>query len=185
VRTSDAGAITTLVVTHPSAVLFTLPASNLDEVRAAMARGHIEVSALDPDNRKVLSKGKLLLIDNSIDASTATIRLKAMFDNADDRLWPGEFVNSRLLLEIRKNAITIPTVAVQRGPQGLFAWVISNKQTAEPRPLQIGPVSGDRTIVLNGLDEGEKVVIEGQYRLQSGARVAATPASRPPLEAAK
>ena len=185
VRTSDAGAITTLVVTHPSAVLFTLPATNLDDVRAALARGPVEVSALDQDNRQVLSKGKLLLIDNSIDASTATIRLKAMFDNADDRLWPGEFVNSRLLLEIRKNALTIPTSAVQRGPQGLFAWVVSDKQTAEPRPIQVGPGSGDRTIVLKGVDEGETVVIEGQFRLQSGARVAAAPASRLPLEAVK
>jgi multidrug efflux system membrane fusion protein len=183
VRTSDAGAITTLVVTHPSAVLFTLPATNLEDVRAAMARGPIEVTALDQDNRQALSKGKLLLIDNSIDTSTATIRLKAMFDNADDRLWPGEFVNSRLLLEIRKNALTIPTVAVQRGPQGLFAWVVSDKQTVEPRPIEVGPASGDRTIVLKGLDEGETVVIEGQFRLQSSARVAATPASRPALEA--
>lgn len=185
VHTSDAGAITTLVVTHPSAVLFTLPATNLDDVRAAIARGPIEVSALDQDNRQVLSKGKLLLIDNAIDASTATIRLKAMFDNNDDRLWPGEFVNSRLLLEIRKNAITLPTSAVQRGPQGLFAWVVSDKQTVEPRPIQVGPVSGDRTIVLKGLDEGETVVIEGQFRLQSGAHVAPTPAPRLPLEAVK
>ena len=178
VHTADAGAITTLVVTHPSAVLFTLPATNLDDVRAAMARGPVEVSALDQDNRQVLSKGRLLLIDNSIDASTATIRLKAMFENTDDRLWPGQFVNSRLLLEIRKNALTIPTSAVQRGPQGLFAWVISEKHTAEPRPIQTGPASGDRTIVLRGLDEGETVVIEGQFRLRAGARVAATPAPR-------
>jgi multidrug efflux system membrane fusion protein len=185
VRTTDAGAITTLVVTHPSAVLFTLPATNLDDVRAALARGPIEVTALDQDNRQVLSKGRLLLIDNSIDASTATIRLKAMFDNTDDRLWPGEFVNSRVLLEIRKNALTIPSMAVQRGPQGLFAWVVSDKQTVEPRPIQVGPASSDRTILLRGLDEGETVVIEGQFRLQSGARVAATPAAGRPLEAAK
>jgi multidrug efflux system membrane fusion protein len=172
-------------VTHPSAVLFTLPANNLDDVRAAMARGPIEVGAFDQDNRQLLSKGKLLLIDNAIDASTATIRLKAMFDNTDDRLWPGQFVNSRVLLETRKNALTIPSLAVQRGPQGLFAWVVSDKQMVEPRPIQVGPASGDRTIVLKGLAEGEMVVIEGQFRLQAGARVAATPASPLPLEAAK
>ena len=185
VHVSDAGAITTLVVTHPSAVLFTLPANNLDEVRAAMARGPIEVIALDQDNRQVLSKGKLLLIDNAIDASTATIRLKAMFDNTDDRLWPGQFVNSRVLLETRKNALTIPSLAVQRGPEGLFAWVVSDKQTAEPRPIQVGPASGDRTIVVKGLTEGEMVVIEGQFRLQTGARVAPAAASRPTVEAVK
>jgi membrane fusion protein, multidrug efflux system len=179
VRASDAGAITSLVVTHPSAVLFTLPAGNLDDVRAAMTRGPIEVIALDQDNLHELSKGKLLLIDNSIDPSTATIRLKAMFDNTDDRLWPGEFVNARVLIETRRNALTIPTSAVQRGPQGLFAWVVSAKKTAEPRPIKVGPVTGGRTVITEGLMDGETVVIDGQYKLQSNAPVAAASSSSP------
>jgi multidrug efflux system membrane fusion protein len=185
VRASDASAITTLVVTHPSAVLFTLPAGNLDDVRAASARGPIEVNALDQDNLRLLSTGKLLLIDNSIDASTATIRLKAMFENTDDRLWPGEFVNARVLIETRRNALTIPTSAVQRGPQGLFAWVVSEEQTAQPRPIHIGPATKDLTVIADGLSEGESVVTEGQYKLQANAPVAPAPTSPPGPQASQ
>lgn len=174
---TNATPITTLVLTRPSAVLFTLPAGNLDDIRAAMARGSVEVIALDQDNQRVLSTGKLLLIDNSIDAATSTIRLKAMFDNTDDRLWPGEFVNARLLVEDRRNALTIPTAAVQRGPSGLLVWVVTEKMTAVARPIKVGPSTNDRTIVTDGLNEGEIVVTEGQYRLQAGARVAAAPSA--------
>jgi membrane fusion protein, multidrug efflux system len=185
VRASDVSASTTLVVTHPSAVLFTLPAGNLDDVRAAIARGPIEVNALDQNNLRVLSTGKLLLIDNSIDASTATIRLKAMFDNADDRLWPGDFVNARVLIETRRNVLTIPTSAVQRGPQGLFAWGVSAKKTAEPRPIQVGPATIDETVISDGLSEGETVVTEGQYKLQPNAPVTTAPPSSPVPQATK
>ena len=175
VRASDAGAITTLVVTRPSAVLFTLPANVLGDVRAAMARGPVEVTAFDQDNRSRLSTGRLLLIDNSIDAATATIRLKAIFANNDDRLWPGEFVNARALIETRRNALTIPASAVQRGPQGLLAWVVTPNMTAEPRPLQVGPTTDDVTIVTAGLTDGETVVAGGQYRLQPNAPVTVAP----------
>jgi membrane fusion protein, multidrug efflux system len=185
VRASDASAITTLVVTHPSAVLFTLPADNLDAVRAAIARGPIEVSALDQNNLHVLSRGKLLLIDNSIDASTATIRLKALFDNADDQLWPGEFVNARMLIETLHHVLTIPTSAVQRGPKGLFTWIVSAENASVPRAIQVGPESNNRTVITDGLVEGEKVVTDGQYKLQPGAIVTATPAPAPSPQAAK
>jgi multidrug efflux system membrane fusion protein len=179
VRASDTAAITTLVVTRPSAVLFTLPSNNLDSVRAAMARGPVDVIAWDQDNQRVLSRGRVLLIDNSIDASTATVRLKAMFANGDDRLWPGEFVNARMLIETRRSAITIPTSAVQRGPQGLFAWVVSASRIAQPKPIQVGPATDDLTIVTGGLAEGETVVTDGQYKLQAGASVT----NSPPLQA--
>jgi multidrug efflux system membrane fusion protein len=184
-RMSDAVAITTLIVTRPSAVLFTLPAGNLDGVRAAMARGRVEVAALDHENLRILSTGKLLLIDNSIDTSTATIRLKAMFDNKDDRLWPGEFVNARVLVETLRNVLTIPTSAVQRGPQGLFAWVVSPERTAQTKPIRIGSTTSDFTVVTDGVAEGETVVTDGQYRLQSNARVAPTPPSSSEPERAK
>ena len=177
-RMSDAVAITTLIVTHPSAVLFTLPAGNLDGVRAAMARGGVAVAALDRENLRVLSTGKLLLIDNSIDTSTATIRLKALFDNKDDRLWPGEFVNARVSIETLRDVLTIPTSAVQRGPQGLFTWVVSPERTAQTQPIRIGTAMGEFTVVTDGIAEGETVVTDGQYRLQSNARVAPT---QPPL----
>jgi membrane fusion protein, multidrug efflux system len=172
VRVSDAVAITTLVVTRPSAVLFTLPSTNLDAVRAAMARGAVEVVAWDQDNLHIVSKGRLLLIDNSIDAATATIRLKAIFANNDDRLWPGEFVNARVLIETRRSALTIPTSAVQRGPQGPFAWLVSAiNRKVQPRPIQVGPTTDNLTIVTGGLSEGAIVVTDGQYRLQPGALI--------------
>jgi multidrug efflux system membrane fusion protein len=174
-RLSEGGPITTLVVTRPSAVFFTLPASNLDDVRAAMTRGAVEVTALDQDNVRELGRGKLLLIDNSVDPSTATIRLKAMFDNKDDRLWPGQFVNARVLIDTRSNVLTVPSPAVQRGQQGLLAWVVSAQGTAEPRPIEIGPATGGQTIITAGLVDGDEVITEGLYKLQPNAAIARTP----------
>jgi membrane fusion protein, multidrug efflux system len=175
VHANDARPIANLVLTQPSAVLFTLPMQVLDDLRDAMARGPVEVTAYDQNNRRRLSTGKLLLIDNSIDQATATIRLKAMFDNADERLWPGEFVNARVLMETRRNVIAVPTTVVQRGPQGLFAWIVNADNVAEPRRIELGPASGDLTVVDSGLAEGDRVVTDGQYKLQTNARVSIIP----------
>ena len=131
-----------------------------------MRRGPVEVTAFDQDNRVVLSTGKLLLIDNMIDQATATIRLKAMFANEEDTLWPGEFVNARLLVDTRRNALAVPAAAIQRGPQGLLAWIVGTNNTAEPRPIEIGPTAGDLTIVTKGVSEGDRVVTAGHYKLQ-------------------
>jgi multidrug efflux system membrane fusion protein len=177
VHASDARAIASLVLTKPSAVLFTLPMQVLDDLRDAMARGPVEVAAFDQNNRRELSTGTILLIDNAIDTATATIRLKAMFPNEDERLWPGEFVNARVLLEMRHGALAIPTPAIQRGQKGLFAWVVTDKSTVEARPIELGPVSGDLTIVTAGLSDGERVVTNGQYRLQVNATVAVSTAA--------
>jgi membrane fusion protein, multidrug efflux system len=171
VHASDQGAIAILTQTQPTAVLFTLPAQTLDDVREAIARGEVEVAAYDRDNVRLLSKGTLETVDNLIDQATATYRLKATFDNADERLWPGEFVNVRLLLVIRKNVVVIPAVAVQRGPHGLFAWVVKSNDTVEPRPIKTGATTGNRTIVTSGVDDGERVVTDGQYKLQTNAPV--------------
>ena len=167
VHASDTGAIVNLVLVQPAAVVFTLPAQALDNVRRAMVHGTVEITAFDQDNRVPLSVGKLLLIDNAIDAATATIRLKAVFANDDERLWPGEFVNARLLLETRSNALAIPSAAIQRGPQGLFVWIATADNTAAVRPLRVGPTTGDLTIVDSGLEEGDRVVTDGQYKLQA------------------
>jgi multidrug efflux system membrane fusion protein len=94
-----------------------------------------------------------------------------MFDNADERLWPGEFVNARVSLETRRNVIAVPTTVVQRGPQGLFAWIVNADSVAEPRRIELGPASGDLTVVNTGLAEGDRVVTDGQYKLQANARV--------------
>jgi multidrug efflux system membrane fusion protein len=177
VHASDTRPIATLVLTQPSSVMFTLPMQHLDDVRTALARGPVAVTAFDQANLHELSSGKLLLIDNVIDQATATIRLKAMFANADDRLWPGEFVNAHVLVETRRGALVIPSTAVQRGPQGLFAWIVSEKDTALARPIRPGPVAGNLTIVTDGLAEGERVVTDGQYKLELNARVAIVNAS--------
>jgi membrane fusion protein, multidrug efflux system len=143
----------------------------LDDVRDAMTHGTVDVTAFDQNNRRMLSTGKLLLIDNTIDQATATIRLKAMFDNKDDRLWPGEFVNARVLLDTRHEALAVPTTAIQRGQQGLFVWVANAANVAEAHPVATGPVSGDLTVIEKGVAEGDHVVTDGQYKLQVNARV--------------
>ena len=171
VHASDARPIATLVLAQPAAVIFTLPMQHLYDVRDAIARGPVEVTALDQHNARTLSTGTLLLIDNIIDQATATIRLKAMFPNTDDNLWPGQFVNARVRVETRANALVMPTTAVQRGAQGLFAWVVSETNTALARPVKLGPASGDQTIVTQGLDPGDRVVTDGQYKLQLDAPV--------------
>jgi multidrug efflux system membrane fusion protein len=171
VHANDQGSIATLVLTRPSAVLFTLPARALDDIRAAMARGPVEVIAFDQDNRHTLATGTLLLVDNAIDQTTATIRLKAMFPNEDDKLWPGEFVNARVLLETRSNAVVVPSTAIQRGPEGLFVWTVTANSRAEPRPIQSGPATGNLIIVTSGLNGGERVVVDGHYKLQRNVPV--------------
>ncbi len=181
VHASDTGSIATLVLMQPAAVLFTLPARTLDDVRQAMTRGPIEVTAFDQDNQHALSAGTLLTVDNAIDQATATIRLKATFPNEDERLWPGEFVNARLLLETQANVVAVPSSAVQRGPQGLFAWVVSADDTAAVRQIQVGPTAGDLTIITSGLNDGDRVVTDGQYKLQLNAPVTF---SAPPTAAA-
>ena len=186
VHASDIKPLANLVLTQPSAVIFTLPAANVDEVREALRRGPVEVTAFDQDNKVALSTGTLLLIDNAIDPTTATIRLKAMFANVDDVLWPGEFVNARVLVETRHDAITVPNVAIQSGPQGLFAWVVAEDDTVQPRPIEVGPTAGDSTIITAGLADGDRVVTAGQYKLQPKTKVVITgaaPAASEPMAA--
>ena len=171
VHVSDAQPIVILMRIRPSAVLFTLPARFLDDVRSALAHGPVVVTAFDQNNRRALSAGKLLLVDDAIDPATDTMRLKAIFPNDDERLWPGEFVNARLSLKTLSDALVIPSTAVQRGPQGLFAWIVTPKDTAEPRPIKVGPTTGDLTVVTSGLSDGERVVTDGQFKLKRDARV--------------
>src|SRR6516165_262829 len=174
VHANDQGALATLVLTRPSAVVFTLAARALDDIRSAMARGPVEVTAFDQDNRHALAAGTLLLVDNIMDQTTATIRLKAMFPNEDDKLWPGEFVNARVLLETRSNAVVVPSAAIQRGPNGLFIWTVTGKDVADPRPIETGSTYDNLTIVTSGLAGGERIVTDGQYKLQRNATVTYT-----------
>jgi multidrug efflux system membrane fusion protein len=138
----------------------------------------VEVTAYDQDNRRALATGTLLLIDNQIDPATSTIKLKAMFPNRDEQLWPGEFVNARVLVETRANAVVVPSAAVQRGPNGLFVWVVAANDVAEPRAIEAGPRTEQLTVITSGLKGGERVVTDGQYKLQRGAPVSyAAPAT--------
>jgi multidrug efflux system membrane fusion protein len=174
VHANDQGAIAILMQTQPTTVLFTLPAQTLDDVRDAVAQGTVEVAAYDRNNVRLLSTGKLATIDNLIDQATATYRLKAIFSNDDEKLWPGEFVNARLLLQMRREVVVIPSIAVQRGPNGLFTWVVKPDNTVEPRPIQVSTTTGDRTIITSGVDGGERVVTDGQYKLQTNSPVSIT-----------
>jgi multidrug efflux system membrane fusion protein len=174
VHASDQGAIAILTQTEPTAVTFTLPAQTLEDVRAAMAGGDVQVAAYDRDNVHLISTGKLATVDNLIDQATATYRLKAMFTNEDEKLWPGEFVNARLLLTTRKDVVVIPPVAVQRGPHGLFTWVLKPDNTVEARPIQTSTTTADKTIITSGVSDGDRVVTDGQYKLQINSPVTIT-----------
>jgi multidrug efflux system membrane fusion protein len=171
IHANDTNPLTVLTQIRPSITIFTLPQKDLADVRDAMLRGPVPVIAMDQDNTRQLAQGELLLVDNQIDQTTSTIRLKARFANEDDRLWPGEFVRLRVHVDTRAGAATIPPTAVQRGPQGLYAWVVKPDKTAEQRPIETAPIDNDTTIVTKGLAVGEQVVVNGQYRLQAGTRV--------------
>ena len=181
VHASNSAPIATLTLTRPAAVLFTLSARSLNDVRDAMAHGPVEVTAFSQDNTRVLSKGTLLLIDNFVDQASATMRLKAMFANEEERLWPGDFVNARVSLEVRRDVVTIPSAAIQRGPDGIFTWVVTPGNIAEVRKITSGPTSGDQTIITSGLEEGEHVVVDGQYKLRQNSPVAVNAPAAPAM----
>jgi membrane fusion protein, multidrug efflux system len=183
IHTTDANPLTVLTQIKPSVAIFTLPQDDLGPVREAMLKGGVEVLAFDQDNSVQLAQGHLLLIDNQIDQSTSTIRLKAEFPNQDERLWPGEFVHIRILITTRKDAVTIPPVAVQRGPDGLYVWVIKPDNTVQQRPIAAQTVDDKTAIVSKGLAVGERVVVDGQSRLDDGVHVNIRPANAAPREA--
>jgi membrane fusion protein, multidrug efflux system len=179
IHPTDANPLTVLTQIKPSYAVFTLPQTDLGPVREAMLRGPVEVLAFDQDDAQELAKGELLLIDNQIDQTTSTIRLKAQFANADERLWPGEFVHIHTLVTTRKNAVTVPTEAVQRGPDGYYVWVIKPDDTVEQRPVQAEIVNESTAVIREGLNAAERVVTDGQSRLETGNHVAIRPASAP------
>jgi multidrug efflux system membrane fusion protein len=171
IHANDTNPLTVLTQTRPVVATFTLPQKDLADVRAAMLRGPVPAHAYDQDNVNELEAGSLMLIDNQIDQTTSTIRLKTRFANDDERLWPGEFVHVRIEVNTRKDAVTIPPVALQRGPEGYYAWVIKSDNTAEQRPIDATQVNDEIAIVNKGLAPDERVVVNGQYRLQAGSRV--------------
>jgi membrane fusion protein, multidrug efflux system len=171
VSPSDQTPITVLTEIKPAMAIVTLPQRDLAPLREAMLKGEVAVIALDQDNTRELATGKLLLIDNQIDQTTSTIKLKTSFPNEDERLWPGEFVRARVLVDTLKNVVTVPPAVVQRSSDGPFVWVIKPDNTAENRPIAAGPSDDNVTVVASGLKPGERVVIRGQYRLRPGVAV--------------
>ena len=127
--------------------------------------------AVDRDNRTILSTGKLTVIDNQIDPTTGTIRLKATFPNDNLRLWPGQFVNARLLLTMRKGGLVVPAAVIQRGPDGPYAFIIKPDQTVAIQPVKVGQIENGEALIEEGLQVGQEVVVDGQYRLQPGSKV--------------
>ena len=176
VHANDTTGIVVVTQLQPISVVFTLPEDDLAAVAAAMAHGPVAVTALSRDGHTELDRGTLALIDNQIDPSTGTVRLKATFPNAHNSLWPGEFVNARALLQMRHDVLTIPAKALQRGPDGLFTYVVRKDSTVEARPLTVADESTDPVVVSDGLKEGEQVVVSNQYRLQPNAQVETTTA---------
>jgi len=171
VHASTTAGIVMVTQTRPIALLFTLPEDVLPRIVAAVKRGPVPVVALSRDGKQQLDAGTLLLIDNEIDQTTGTIRLKATMPNEAGLLWPGQFVNARLLVETQPQAVTIPAPAVQSGPEGALAFVVKPDATVEVRKLKVGETAGGRTVVESGIAEGETVVTSGHYRLQPGTRV--------------
>jgi multidrug efflux system membrane fusion protein len=162
-----------VVVTQmkPISVIFTLPEEDLPAVRKAAAAGPVTVVAFSRDQKTELDRGTVAVLDNEILQSTGTIRIKAAFPNATESLWPGDFVNAQLLSEIQRNVLTIPSPAVQRGPNGLYAYVVKPDSTVEIRELKFDQFAGGQAIIDSGLQPGERVVTAGQYRLQPGSPV--------------
>lgn len=179
IHTNDSSPLTVLTQIKPCVVIFTLPQDDLGPVREAMLHGSVPVLAFDQDDKDQLAQGHLLLIDNQIDQNTSTIRLKAEFQNQDERLWPGEFVRIRILITTRKDAVVVPSVALQRGPDGPYVWVIKPDNTAEQRPVDAQTISDDVAIASKGLAVGERVVVDGQSRLDAGSHVAIRAANGP------
>jgi membrane fusion protein, multidrug efflux system len=184
IHTTDASPLTVLTQIKPTTVICTLPQSFLGLIREAMLRGEVKVLAFDQDGKNQLAEGKLLLVNNQIDQTTSTIQLKAEFPNEDERLWPGEFVRVHLLITTRKNVVTIPALALQRGPDGYYVWVVKPDDTVEQRPIEAFQADEDVVIATKGLNAGETVVLEGQSRLDAGTHVAIrspkTPAPQQP-----
>jgi multidrug efflux system membrane fusion protein len=172
VRTTDTTGIVSINQIHPIFVSFALPAGSLPQLRAASKDGDVMITALDRDGR-ALAAGVLAVIDNQINPATGTINYKAKFDNGDDALWPGQFVNLRVQLAIRRNVIAVPVTAVQQGPDGPYAFVVGDDHIVQKRPLKVGVLNKTTAIIDDGLQPGEQIVTDGQYRIQAGSKVEA------------
>ncbi|MDR3437609.1 MdtA/MuxA family multidrug efflux RND transporter periplasmic adaptor subunit [Telmatospirillum sp.] len=172
VQTSDTNGIVVITQMQPITVVFTLPEDNLPAVMKRLHEGAtLGVAAFDRSQSTQLASGRLMTVDNQIDTTTGTIKLKAQFDNRDEALFPNQFVNTRLLVDTLKDATVIPSAAVQRGAPGTYVYVVKDDNTVTVRPIKLGPASGEKVAILSGIEIGEKVVVDGGDKLREGASV--------------
>jgi multidrug efflux system membrane fusion protein len=186
VHISDTNGLLVITQVQPITVVFTLPEESLPAVLGKLRAGAtLRVDAFNRDKSRKLASGRLLAVDNVIDQNTGTLRLKAEFENATNALFPNQFVNVRLLVEVRRNQVIVPTVAVQRGSQGTFLYVIKSGNTAEIRKVELGVTEGFQTSINSGLQAGENVVTDGSDKLRPGSLVMAKPEAPGPSSASK
>ena len=172
VHASDPNGLLVITQLQPIAVIFSLPQDNLQAVSQHMNKGKLAVDAYSRDDQTKIATGFLTTIDNQIDVTTGTGKLKAVFENRDRSLWPNQFVNIHLLLEVKKNNTVVPSAAIQRGPQGTYVFVVKPDNTAEMRNVAVSISQGNSTAISQGLKPGELVVTDGQDKLQPGTKVA-------------
>lgn len=176
VHAADANGLLVINQIDPIAVQFTLPENSFQAVNRALrgAREPLRVQAIDRDTREVLATGELVLLNNQIDTATGTIALKAHFTNTEHKLWPGQSVDARVVLGERADALTVPAAVVQRSQQGFFAYVVGADDTVRVQPIDVADTTDGKATILKGLAAGERVVVDGQYRLTPGARISET-----------
>lgn len=171
IHPTDPNGLVVVTQIEPISLLFTLPQTDLPLIQEHAAKGSLKVIAYSQDNKMKLDEGTLLLVNNEIAGTTGTVQLKAVFPNREHRLWPGQLVNARLLLEIQKDALTVAGSAVQQGPNGSYVYVVTKDQTAALRPVHVAQISDGQALIDQGLKSGDVVVVDGQYRLTEGSRV--------------
>jgi multidrug efflux system membrane fusion protein len=171
VHAADATGIVVITQIRPIAVIFMLPQQRLAEINRAFARGALSVQALGDDNRTVIDRGTLTVIDNQVDQTTGTVKLKAEFPNVDLQIWPGQFVNVKLLVDTLLQVIVVPTAAVQRGPNGTFAYIAGDDGSAVVRPVTVAQQDDVHAVIASGIDDGERVITTGFSQLTDGAKI--------------
>jgi membrane fusion protein, multidrug efflux system len=181
IRASDANGLVVITQLKPMGLVFSLAQQNLRVVSAAMAKQSLSVQVLDSDNISVLDSGALTVVDNTVDQTTGTVKLKATFPNANLQLWPGQFVNVRLLVDTLKQVVVVPSSAVQRGPTGPYVYTLGEGDKVSLKPVTIGQQDEMNAVITSGLEAGVKVVTTGFTRLTDGAKVTATDANEQPV----
>jgi len=177
VHATDTTGMVVVTQLEPISIIFSLPEEQFSELSAALAKGPVTATALSRDDKQVLDTGTVALIDNEIDQTTGTLRVKATLPNKQRRLWPGEFVNVRVLAQTLRQVLTIPPSALQRGPDGLFTYLVQSDSTIKVANLPAGEQTGNLVVTEKGLEAGDRVVASNQYRLQPGSRIRANDAT--------